>query len=278
MKYSATNKPMVCMMTNSTCYKQSINMKIKGVLWHSTGCNNTSLARYVQPSKTDKDYDRLIKLLGKNKYNNSWNQITHYAGVNAWIGKLSDGTVTSVQVLPWNLRPWGCGSGSHGSCNDGWIQFEINEDSLKNKEYFNKVYREACELTAYLCKEYDIDPFGSVTMNKIKVPTILCHADSHKLGLGSNHGDVLYWFSKYGKTMKDVRKDVFNLLSTPLPYMVKINVDSLNVRAGAGAQYKINDKITDRGVYTIIKEQNGWGFLKSAKGWISLKYTTKYNK
>lgn len=278
MKYSTKNKPMVCMMTNSTCYKQSGAMNVKGVLWHSTGANNPYISRYVQPSKNDANYNKLMNLLGTNKYSNSLNQITYYAGVNAWIGKLADGSVTAVQTLPWNMRPWGCGSGPKGSCNNGYIQLEICEDSLNSKEYFNKVYREACELTAFLCKKYDIDPFGSVIMNGVKIPTILCHADSHKLGFGSNHGDVLYWFSKYGKTMKDVRNDVFNLINTPLPYMVKINVDSLNVRAGAGTQYKINDKITDRGVYTIIKEQNGWGFLKSAKGWISLKYTTKYNK
>jgi hypothetical protein len=31
--------------------------------------------------------------------------------------------------------------------------------------------------------------------------------------MGSNHGDVLHWFKKYGKTMEDVRKDVCALLN-----------------------------------------------------------------
>jgi hypothetical protein len=43
------------------------------------------------------------------------------AGLNAWIGKLANGEVTSVQTMPWEYRPWGCGSGNAGSCNDGWI-------------------------------------------------------------------------------------------------------------------------------------------------------------
>lgn len=77
--------------------------------------------------------------------------------------------------MPWEYRPWGCGVGVKGSCNDGWIQFEMCEDNLYNADYFNQVYREACELTAYLCKKYKIDPMGSVMHNKIKVPTILCH-------------------------------------------------------------------------------------------------------
>ena len=59
---------------------------------------------------------------------------------------------------------------------------------------------------------YNLDPTGVVDYNKVKVPVILCHADSYKLGLGSNHGDVYHWFNKYGKTMDDVRKDVAKIM------------------------------------------------------------------
>ena len=208
MKYSEKNKPMVCMMTQSTCYKGTKKMDVKGVLWHSTGANNPTLKRYVQPDDNAADRDALIKLIGKNAYGNDWNHTAVQAGLNAWIGKLSDGTVAAVQTMPWDYRPWGCGSGSKGSCNTGWIQFEICEDGLNDKGYFEKVYKEACELTAYLCRMYGIDPKGSVKMGGVTVPTILCHADSHKLGLGSNHGDVLHWFTKFGKSMDDVRADV----------------------------------------------------------------------
>ena len=47
MKYSESNKPLVCMMTQSTCYKGTSKMAVKGVLWHSTGANNPNLKRYV---------------------------------------------------------------------------------------------------------------------------------------------------------------------------------------------------------------------------------------
>ena len=85
---------------------------------------------------------------------------------------------------------------------------------MQDVNYFNSVYKEACELTAYLCKLYNLDPKGYVWHNGVKVPVILCHADSHNLGLGSNHGDVLHWFSKYNKTMNDVRNDVYNILKS----------------------------------------------------------------
>ena len=127
--------------------------------------------------------------------------------------------------MPWNYKPWGCGAGPKGSCNNGWIQFEICEDGLTDKNYFNKVYKEACELTAYLCKTYNLDPKGTTTCGSVKCPVILCHADSYKLGLGSNHGDVLHWFKKHGKTMDDVRNDVAALLKTTTYKVGDVNAD-----------------------------------------------------
>jgi hypothetical protein len=217
MKYSESNKPLVCMMTQSTCYKGTSTMTPKGVLWHSTGANNPTLKRYVQPDDNAPNKAQLIELIGKNQYGNDWNHINRQAGLNCWIGKLADGTVTTVQTMPWDFKPWGCGSGSKGSCNNGWIQFEICEDGLTDRNYFDKVYKEACEITAYLCKMYNIDPKGTVTVNGVKVPTILCHYDSHKLGLGSNHGDVDHWFPKHGKSMATAREDVAALLAADAP-------------------------------------------------------------
>lgn len=212
MKYNSNNKPLVCMQTNSTCYKGTRTMTVLGVLWHSTGANNPWLKRYVQPSSNDANYSKLMELLGKNQYGNDWNHIEREAGLNCWIGKLADGTVTTVQTMPWNYRPWGCGSGSKGSCNSGWIQFEICEDALTDKAYFDKVYKEGVEITAYLCKMYNLNPKGTVTVNGVKVPVILDHQTSYQLGMGGNHGDVQHWFKKYGKTLDDVRNDVAKLL------------------------------------------------------------------
>lgn len=213
LKYTDANPPIQCMMTDSTCYKGTTEMQVVGILFHSTGANNPTLKRYVQPSKSDPKYQELLNLIGVNQYNNSWNQITHYAGLNAWIGKLADGSVTTLQTMPWNFRPWGCGSGQKGSCNTGWIQFEICEDGLTDSNYFDKVYEEACQLSAYLCKKYNIDPRGYVTAHDgTQIPTILCHADAYTLGYGSNHGDVNHWFPKFNKSMATAREDIADLL------------------------------------------------------------------
>ena len=246
MKYTKNNPPLVCMQTNSSCYNGTTTMTIKGILWHSTGANNPNLKRYVQPSTNDPKRSEILKLIGKNTTGTDWNSSKQSAGLNAWIGKTADGSVTTIQSMPWNYRPWGCGSGKNGSCNSGWIQFEICEDDLTSKDYFNKTYQEAVELTAYLCTLYGLNPKGTAVINGVKTPVILCHADAYKLGLGSNHGDVLHWFKKYGKTMDDVRNDVAKLMgsniadSTPTPVQ---NTQVYRVRK------TFNDAASQKGAY-----------------------------
>lgn len=58
-------------------------------------------------------------------------------------------------------------------------------------------------------------------------------------------------------------------------YKVKVTVDALNIRKGAGTKFAITGVIRDRGVYTIVEESDGWGKLKSGAGWICLKYTQR---
>ena len=257
MKYNSNNKPLVCMQTNSTCYKGTRTMTVLGVLWHSTGANNPNLKRYVQPSSNDANYDQLMKLLGKNSYGNDWNHIEHQAGLNCWIGKLADGTVTTVQTMPWNYRPWGCGSGSKGSCNSGWIQFEICEDALTDKAYFDKVYNEGVEITAYLCKMYNLDPKGTVTVNGVKVPVILDHTTSCSLGMGSNHGDVQHWFKKYGKTLDDVRNDVAKLLKADSGTTTPPAESTPSQPAETKVIYRVRkswkDAASQKGAYSILE-------------------------
>lgn len=228
MKYSDANPPAQCFMRQSTWFDGALqNGRPVGILWHDTGAGNPTLKRYVQPDDDAPDRDYWLNKLGKNLYNNDWNHIYHEAGLNCWIGRFADGTVGTVQVGPWTTHAWGCGGGNKGSCNgyvcvNGnvswvdpfWIQFEMCDDGYDDPNYFSVVYEEACQLTAYLCKKFGIDPKGTVVFNGVTVPTILCHADSCRLGLGSNHGDVYSWFNKYGYTMDNVRNDVENLLKS----------------------------------------------------------------
>lgn len=229
MKYSNKKKPLVCMLSSSDCYKKTKTMNVLGILWHGTGCYNPWIGRYVFPSDFDPKREELKDIIGEaHNWRTDWN---HYefepgtaVGVNAFIGLLDDETVAAVQTLPWNYVPWGCGNGPNGSCNYGWIQFEACQNygpgenwepaktNVPKDEYFELMYKEACELTAYLCVLYGLDPMGYVDYKGKQVPVILDHAESHSLGFGSNHGDITSWLSLYGKTMDDARKDVAKLV------------------------------------------------------------------
>ena len=224
MKYGNGHEPMVCMLTEGACYRGTVRgMTVRGVLWHSTGANNPELRRYVQPADDAENREEMLKLLGVNKYGNDYNHGSkdRQMGVNAWIGKMADGTVSAVQTLPWGWKPWGCGAGSRGSLNDGWIQFEICEDGLQDPAYAREVYWEACELTAFLCSMFHLDPQGTVTYKGTQVPVIIDHRGSHVLGFGNNHGDVQHWFPVLlGKTMADIRNDVAALMELE-PYAVE---------------------------------------------------------
>ena len=63
--------------------------------------------------------------------------------------------------------------------------------------------------------------------------------------------------------------------STFKPYIVIVDTDVLNVRAGAGTNYKITTQVKKGEAYTIVAKSGDWGKLKSGAGWIHLGYTKK---
>lgn len=269
-------KLLTCLLVNNACYKAGDVIVPKGVMVHSTGSNNKTLRRYVQPAKSDPKYNTLIAQLGKNLYGNDWNSTKRQVCVHAFIGLLKDGTVTSVQTLPWDRRGWHSGSGNKGSANDTHISFEICEDNLKDAAYFSKVYAEAVELTAHICKQYGLDPLAD--------GVVICHSEGYKRGVANNHGDVMHWFPRHGKTMDDFRKDVAAAmqLKPTGPFTVRVSRKDLNMRTGPGPKYGLIGQIPV-GVYTIVEQSGKWGRLKAKQtykgkpvdAWIHLDYVTK---
>ena len=59
------------------------------------------------------------------------------------------------------------------------------------------------------------------------------------------------------------------------PYLVKVIVDTLNVRQLPNSEAKVVAQIKRNQVYTIVEEKGGFGRLKSGVGWIDLQYTEK---
>ncbi|WP_368653043.1 N-acetylmuramoyl-L-alanine amidase [Ornithinibacillus sp. 4-3] len=138
--------------------------------------------------------------------------------VHAFIGKLADGSIATYQTLPWNHRGWHAG----GTANNSHIGFEICEDGLTDASYFSAVYKEALELCVYLCKLYGFSE-----------KDIICHSEGYKQGIASNHGDVMHWFPKHGKSMDTFRADVKKLLSAENKPVDSVKKKYYRVQIGA---------------------------------------------
>ncbi|MBP2025103.1 N-acetylmuramoyl-L-alanine amidase [Peptoniphilus stercorisuis] len=209
---------------NNECYKAGKTITPKGIMVHSTGANNPNLKRYVGPDDG---------LLGKNQYNNHWNQPRpdgRQVCVHGFIGKLADGSIATYQTLPWDHRGWHAG----GKANDTHIGFEICEDNLNDASYFNKVYKKAVELCVHLCKLY-----------KLTEKDIIGHYEGHQKGIASNHSDPRNWFPKHGKSMDTFRADVKKLLvgeskpATITPAtkkLYRVQIGAYSIKANAETQ------------------------------------------
>ncbi len=180
-------------LTENDCYRAGRGLEPKGVMVHSTGANNPRISRYVQPDDG---------ALGVNPNANHWNRPGVKKCVHAFIGLLEDGSVAAYQTLPWDMRGWHAG----GSANNTHIGFEICEDDLTDPGYFAKVYREAVELTAHLCKLYGLDP--------LEDGVVICHKEGARRGIASDHMDVEHWFPRFGKSMDGFRADVAQVMNS----------------------------------------------------------------
>lgn len=221
---------LTCLLTNNLCYKANKQIIPKGIMVHSTGANNPNLKRYVQPYDNP-DTPELLALLGVNEYHNDWNHTDRQACVHAFIGKLADGSIATVQTLPWYWRGWHAGTGTTGqSANNTHISFEICEDDLTDKNYFEQTKNEAVELVAMLCKLYDLNPMQD--------GVIICHQDGYKRGIAENHSDIYNWWPKFSYTMDHFRVEVWN---------------AMNEQTNSMVYYETRDEIPEYYLQTIDK-------------------------
>lgn len=197
-----------CMLINNRCYNNNLKMakgKPTGIVVHSTGANNNKLSRYVQPVIGQENYSSILADLGRNVYGNHWNTADVSVCVHAFIGLNAQGKVETYQTLPWDVCCWGVGAGRNGSYNynpTARVQFEICEDALTDRNYFDQAMKEAQQLCAHLCRLY-----------KLTVNDICSHKEAYYAGYGSGHSDPDHWLTKFGKDMDWFRGEVQKLLT-----------------------------------------------------------------
>ena len=258
-------------LTNNPCYKAGRKITVKGLMLHSVGCSQPSAEVFVK----------------------GWNPPKN--GRQICVHAIIDGNTGDVwQCLPWNHRGWHCASGTNGSGNNTHIGVEMCEpacikytggsnftcsDVATARAVVQRTYDSAVQLFAHLCKTYGLDPLKD----------IISHKEGHKRGIASNHGDPEHLWKQLGLgyTMDGFRRAVSAAMktdeedvkeeSTDLvePYKVRVSIDNLNIRTGAGTDYPRTGKYTGEGVFTIIETKGNWGKLKSGSGWICLKYAEK---
>ena len=235
---------------NADCYKQGNVQVPYGVQVHSTGANNPYLKRYVQP-----DDGRL----GKNPNGNDHNHPGGNVCANAYVGKLQDGTVAVYEALPWEYRCWLSGSGDKGNANRmGFIGYEICEDGLNDKTYFDAAMDMAIRLTAYLCQAYGLS-----------VNNVRDHSELHGMGLASNHGDITHWLKKFGLNMDWFRMRVKTEMEEPITVeyvdcdevnvLYQATVDEsgrLNVRSGPGKKYSTVFQAQPGSIVDVLDDSN----------------------
>ena len=186
-----------------------------------------------------------------------------------------------TQSVPDDYTAWSVGGKKYSNCcitgggkyygkctNGNSISIELCDD-IKNGVIYPsaKTIDNAIELTKNIMKKYGIDAGHVIRhfdVNGKNCPAYWC-------GTAEKNKKWLTEFKdKLGATTASA-----TVKQSESSYKVKVTTDVLNVRAGAGTNYKINMAVKRGEVYTIVEESGGWGKLKSKSGWINLEYTVK---
>lgn len=221
---------------NNPCYKANNYIKPQGIMVHSTATPGANAERFYS-------------LWNKSSYDR--------ACVNAFV----DDTKV-LQILPWNMRSWHCGSGKLGSANNTHISFEICEPSgfkylgnsmigynVKAQEpYFRKVFSNAVKLCAMLCKMYNLNPLTD----------IICHSEGHTRGIASNHSDVMHWFPKHNESMDSFRQAVKNEIEHKKTEDLEV-VDTMNLNVN-GKTIQVDRIFKDNKNYVELRSLEKAGF------------------
>lgn len=208
------------------------------------------------------------------------------------------------QNLDESMQNWSCADGS-GDGNATTIAIECIMKNPYETESL-KAMDNCARLTAYLCAKYNL------TVDDIYTHTYWLHMkDKDSISKCGDKNEIcttrhsyktcpLYIIPQWdkflelvvkyysgAKSKKENNQNTTNTSTTSsLPYKVKVEIDSLNVRADAGVNNKITCTIKKNEVYTIIEEKKvknsdgsiaTWGRLKSKIGWLNIgdKYVTK---
>lgn len=249
------------MKTNSDNYETYSKRYVKYIVVHYTG------------NKKDTAYANANYFRGYNRYASA-----HFFVDNSNI----------YQTVALKNKAWHCGGSRyyHSDCrNTNAIGIEMC-CTAGNYKVSAKTITNTAYLVANLCKRLGIsaDQVDKYVLRHYDVTHKSCPAQMSNGG--TNDTDWIA-FKKQVKKILNGNKVTSTTTSTSTnkaEYKVRVTVDTLRIRKGAGTIHKTIGYIQDKGVYTIVKEtkvdSKTWGLLKAGpvKGssWICLTgYTEK---
>lgn len=165
--------------------------------------------------------------------------------------------------VPEQYRAW-TSSSADNDCQAVTIEV-ANDGGAPNWHVSDKALETTIKLCVDICERNDID---RLNYNGKKSGNLTRH---NMFAATACPGPYLQ--SKFEYIENEVNRRLAEKEEKKNPsnsFKVEVKVKSLNIRAGAGVTYKVKGKITDKGVYTIVKTSGSWGLLKSGAGWINI--------
>ena len=192
----------------------------------------------------------------------------HNNVVKASAHRFVDDDSVTISV-PDDYTAYHCGGGLQGKNGHKFFKICTNTnsmgiemcDTIRNGKYevTPKTRSNAIALGKELVKKYGI-----------KKENVIRHYDV----TGKN---CPAYFVKDEEAWKKFRDEIFETKKKEFKtYYIKVNTKSLNVREGAGTNYKVVKTIKKDEKWLIRDEKNGWGKIRI--GWIKLSYTKKVDR
>lgn len=128
---------------------------------------------------------------------------------------------------------------------------------------------------------------GATYIDGKSIPTWVINSKIYIRSEMQENNSIAFSISKTGpitgvtnisNLMKYVPGENIEINSTFENYVIKVTADVLNIRAGAGTNFKVIGQLRKFDLCTIIAEKNNWGKLKNGAGWICLDYVQKLKK
>lgn len=230
---------------------------------HGHGYNSAQYLTVHETANPGASAYNHVRLYG----NGSWQYAVQY------VMDLDGGTV--YHCMEDNRKAWAVGNG-----NSRCVNIELCHAT--NRADFNKQWDEAVKW----CGDY---------LNKRGwgIDRLISHNDARMRWGGSDHTDPLEYFMQYGKSWNQFKAEVAAYMktgqvggtveqgATEAPAQTSgsksmgvytSTASALNVRSGAGTNYRIVRTYAKGTRFDLYEVKNGWG--RTPSGWISLQYTT----